>query len=151
MKILLVNKYHYVKGGSETYYFGLADLLTKLGHEVIYFAMADENNFPCEQEKFFVSNVDFNGKISKIQKVKAGFRVLYSFEAQKNIATLIEQEKPDVVHINLVHRHITLSIIRTIKKYNIPIVYTVHDLNCVCPNHEMLVNGKVCELCLKGN
>ena len=24
MKILLVNKYHYVKGGSETYYFGLA-------------------------------------------------------------------------------------------------------------------------------
>ena len=41
MKILLVNKYHYVKGGSETYYFGLADLLTKLGHEVIYFSMAD--------------------------------------------------------------------------------------------------------------
>ena len=38
MKILLVNKYHYVKGGSETYYFGLADLLTKLGHEVIYFS-----------------------------------------------------------------------------------------------------------------
>lgn len=37
MKVLLVNKYHYVKGGSETYYFGLADLLTKLGHEVIYF------------------------------------------------------------------------------------------------------------------
>ena len=54
------------------------------------------------------------------------------------------------MHINLVHRHITLSIIRAIKKYNIPIVYTVHDLNCVCPNHEMLVNGKVCELCLKG-
>ena len=47
MKILLVNKYHYVKGGSETYYFGLADLLTKLGHEVIYFSMADINNKPC--------------------------------------------------------------------------------------------------------
>ena len=54
MKILLVNKYHYVKGGSETYYFGLADLLTKLGHEVIYFSMADINNKPCEQEKYFV-------------------------------------------------------------------------------------------------
>ena len=51
MKILLVNKYHYVKGGSETDYFGLADLLTKLGHEVIYFSMADINNKPCEQEK----------------------------------------------------------------------------------------------------
>lgn len=150
MKILLVNKYHYVKGGSETYYFGLADLLTRLGHQVIYFAMADENNHPCKEEDFFVSNVDFNGKTSKIQKVKAGFRVLYSFEAKKKISALIEQEKPDIVHINLVHRHITLSIINAVKKYNIPIVYTVHDLNCVCPNHEMLVNGKVCELCLTG-
>ena len=150
MKILLVNKYHYVKGGSETYYFGLANLLTKLGHEVIFFAMADKNNHPCKDEQFFVSNVDFNGKTSKMQKIKAGFRVLYSFEAKKSISALIEKEKPDIVHINLVHRHITLSIIRAIKKYNIPIVYTVHDLNCVCPNHEMLVNGKVCELCLKG-
>ena len=150
MKILLVNKYHYVKGGSETYYFGLANLLTKLGHEVIFFAMADKNNHPCKDEQFFVSNVDFNGKTYKMQKVKAGFRVLYSFEAKKSISALIEKEKPDIVHINLVHRHITLSIIRAIKKYNIPIVYTVHDLNCVCPNHEMLVNGKVCELCLKG-
>ena len=44
MKILLVNKYHYVKGGSETYYFGLAKLLTELGHDVIYFAMADSHN-----------------------------------------------------------------------------------------------------------
>lgn len=150
MKILLVNKYHYVKGGSETYYFGLANLLTKLGHEVIFFAMTDKNNHPCKDEQFFVSNVDFNGKTSKMQKIKAGFRVLYSFEAKKSISALIEKEKPDIVHINLVHRHITLSIIRAIKKYNIPIVYTVHDLNCVCPNHEMLVNGKVCELCLKG-
>lgn len=150
MKILLVNKYHYVKGGSETYYFGLGNLLTKLGHEVIYFSMADENNHPCKEEGFFVSNVDFNGKTSIFHKVKAGFRVLYSFEAQKNISALIEQEKPDIVHINLVHRHLTLSIINEIKKYNIPIVYTVHDLNCVCPNHEMLVNGKVCELCLTG-
>lgn len=150
MKILLVNKYHYVKGGSETYYFGLAKLLTELGHDVIYFAMADSHNKSCEQEKYFVSNVDFNGNISKLQKVKAGFRVLYSFEAKKNISLLIETEHPDIVHINLVHRHITLSIVRAIKKYNIPIVFTIHDLNCVCPNHEMLVNGKVCEKCLHG-
>ena len=91
MKILLVNKYHYVKGGSETYYFGLANLLTKLGHEVIFFAMADKNNHPCKDEQFFVSNVDFNGKTSKMQKVKAGFRVLYSFEAKKSISALIEK------------------------------------------------------------
>ena len=43
MKVLLVNKFHYRKGGSETYYFTLAAALQKKGHEVIFFAMQDEN------------------------------------------------------------------------------------------------------------
>ena len=60
MKILLVNKFHYVKGGSETYYFGLGDLLRRHGHEVIYFSMQDPKNQPCDQAQYFVKNVDFN-------------------------------------------------------------------------------------------
>ncbi|MGN0450345.1 MAG: glycosyltransferase [Ruminococcus sp.] len=148
MKILLVNKYHYVKGGSETYHFGLAKLLESHGHEVIYFSMADEKNYPCEQEKYFVSNVDFNGHLSAFAKLKAGFHALYCFDAKKKISRLIEDEKPDIVHINLAHRHITLSIVDAIKKYNIPIVFTAHDLNCVCPSHTMLSNGKVCDRCV---
>ena len=151
MKILLVNKYHYIKGGSETYYFGLADMLRQSGHEVIFFAMEDKQNLPCRQEAFFVSNVDFNGRISALQKVKAAFRVLYSFEAKKKITRLIQQEKPDVVHVNLVHRHLTLSIVRAVRKLGLPIVYTVHDLNAICPNHEMLVQGRICEKCLHGH
>ena len=53
MKILLVNKFHYRKGGSETYYFTLANALKDKGHEVIFFAMKDEKNIPCEQEKYY--------------------------------------------------------------------------------------------------
>lgn len=151
MKILLVNKYHYIKGGSETYYFGLADILQRCGHEVIFFAMQDEQNVPCAQEEHFVSNVDFNGNTSVFQKMKGAGRVLYSFEAQKKITDLIVKEKPDIVHINLVHRHLTLSIVRAIRKLGVPIVYTVHDLNAVCPNHEMLSQGCICEKCLHGH
>ena len=54
MKILLVNKYFNMHGGSETYFFGLADLLRQAGHEVIFFAMQDETNLPCEQSAHFV-------------------------------------------------------------------------------------------------
>lgn len=36
MKVLLVNKFHYMKGGSERYYFTLAETFQKLGHEVIH-------------------------------------------------------------------------------------------------------------------
>ena len=44
MKILLVNKYLYRKGGAETYFIKLGEYLKSLGNEVEYFGMADERN-----------------------------------------------------------------------------------------------------------
>ena len=151
MKILLVNKYHYVRGGSETYYFGLAQLLQEAGHKVIFFSMQDEKNRPCEQSEYFVSNVEFNGNLSVMQKVKAAMRMVYSLEAKKKISALLEKEKPDIIHIKLFHRVMTASIVDVAKKYRIPVVFTMHDLNCICPNHTMLDHGKICEACLHGN
>lgn len=151
MKVLLVNKYHYVRGGSETYYFGLAELLRNAGHEVIFFAMEDERNVPCEQSKYFVSNVEFNGNLSVKQKVSAALRMVYSLEAKKKFDKLLTAEKPDVIHINLFHRVLTASIVDVAKKHRIPVVFTMHDLNCICPNHTMLDHGKICEDCLRGN
>lgn len=115
MKILLVNKYFNMHGGSETYFFGLADLLRQAGHEVIFFAMQDEKNLPCEQSAYFVSNVEFNGELTAAQKLKAAFRMVYSFEAKKKISALIEKEKPDIIHINLFHRVLTASIVDAAK------------------------------------
>ena len=45
MKVLLVNKFHYMKGGAESYYFTLADIFKKQGHEVIFFSMKHEKNY----------------------------------------------------------------------------------------------------------
>ncbi|MFR9005908.1 MAG: hypothetical protein ACLVKA_05885 [Collinsella aerofaciens] len=71
MKIILVNKFHYLKGGSETYYFGLAEGLKAAGHEVHFFAMEGDNNLPCEDADLFVSAKDYNGPSSLTQKVSA--------------------------------------------------------------------------------
>lgn len=151
MKILLVNKFHNVKGGSETYYFGLGDMLKKAGHEVIYFSMKDENNVPCEQEKYFVSNVDFNAPMGKWQLIKASFKMLYSFEAKKKFDKLLNDEKPDIIHLNIFQSQLTGSIVDVAKRHKIPIVYTAHDLKSVCPNYQMMNNGKICEKCINGN
>ena len=83
MKILLVNKFHYIKGGSETYYLGLGRLLEEKGHEVIYFSMKDERNLPCRQERYFTENVEFNGNLSKAQMLHTGIKILYSREAKR--------------------------------------------------------------------
>ena len=42
MRILLVNKYFYRKGGAETYFFALAEGLRALGHEVAFFSMQQD-------------------------------------------------------------------------------------------------------------
>lgn len=153
MKILLVNKFHYRKGGSETYYFTLADALKNRGHEVVFFAMQDEkNNIPCKQDKYFVSNVSMHGNIKS--KLNMVLHILYSKEAYRNMGKLLEAENPDLVILNLVHKQITLSIIDAIKEYNykIPIFWTMHDLIAICPAYTMLdYAGNICEKCSHGN
>jgi glycosyltransferase involved in cell wall biosynthesis len=150
LKILLINKFHYLKGGSETYYFALAKALQSKGHEVIFFSMEDPQNVACDQSRFFVKNVDYNTK-SIPKAIRSGLKLIYSREAKTRLKALIEAEKPDVAHLNLVHRQITLSIIGVLNRYSIPIVFTMHDLICVCPSYTMLSQGKICENCLKGN
>lgn len=150
MKILLVNKFHYIKGGSETYYFGLGELLEKSGHDVIYFSMKDDKNKPCPQEKYFVENVDFNAHMGKFKLMKTALKMLYSREAKKKFKKLILDEKPDIIHLNIFQSQLTGSIVDVAHKYRIPIVYTAHDLKSVCPNYQMLNHGEVCEKCLHG-
>lgn len=152
MKVLLVNKFHYKKGGSETYYFTLADSLKKAGHEVIFFAMKDEKNIPCDQEKYFVSNASKAGGIKS--KLNMVLHIAYSKEAYKKMMELLKDENPDLVILNLVHKQITCSIIDAIKDYNpnIKIIWTMHDLITVCPSYTMLDGkGSICEKCLDGN
>lgn len=151
MKILLVNKFHNVKGGSETYYFGLGELLKAKGHEVIYFSMKDEKNQECKEEKYFVEKVDFNEPMGKGKLIKTAFKMLYSFEAKKKFEKLILDEKPDVIHLNIFQSQLTGSIVDVAKKYKIPMVYTAHDLKSVCPNYQMMNHGEVCEKCINGN
>lgn len=150
MKVLLVNKFHYIKGGSETYYFGLGELLEKSGCEVVYFSMKDEKNRPCEQEQYFVDKVDFNAPMSAVRTIKTALKMLYSFEAKKKFEKLVQDTKPDIIHLNIFQSQLTCSILDVAKKYHIPIVYTAHDLKSICPNYQMLNHGKVCEKCLHG-
>lgn len=153
MKVLLVNKFHYRKGGSETYYLTLAEALRARGHEVIFFAMKDEEkNLPCDQEQYFVSNASVHGGIKS--KLNMVLHMNYSKEAYRNMMQLLNVEKPDLVILNLVHKQITLSILDAIKEYDakLPVFWTVHDLIMVCPSYSMRDgSGNICEKCLGGD
>jgi glycosyltransferase involved in cell wall biosynthesis len=151
MRILLVNKYFYRKGGAETYFFALAEGLKALGHEVAFFSMRHPSNEPSRWSKYFVSEKDYVGKVSAFKQVQEAATLIYSFEAKRKFEALLEEFKPDVIHMNNVHRQLTLSILDApyLKKHHVPVVYTAHDYILVCPAYTMVNgHGEVCDACL---
>lgn len=147
MKVLMVNKFFYIKGGSETYYFALKKLLQEKGHEVIDFSMEDALNFPSPYTDYFVENVEYNGRTSLVDKIKLSSRILYSFEAKKKLEALIRKTKPDIAHLHIFQHQMSPSILAVLQKYKIPVVYTAHDLKMLCLNYKMLNATGICEKC----
>ena len=60
MKILLVNKFLYPRGGAESYMLGIGKKLEQLGHEVQYFGMFDEKNTVKNEIGEYTGNMDFH-------------------------------------------------------------------------------------------
>lgn len=151
MKILMVNKYYFIKGGSERYLFDLKQLLELKGHQVIPFAMVDEQNFPSEYENYFVDHVDYNAPVS-LKTLRNTGRLIYSFHARKKIEALIEVTRPDVAHLHMIDHQISPSILHSLRKYDIPALQTVHQYKLVCPNYRFYIEHKneICERCMGG-
>lgn len=154
MRVILVNKFHWPKGGSETYHFALAEGLRARGHAVHFFSMEDERNLPCGDADLFVPNRDYGGHGSPAAKASAALSLAYSREARRRFQALCERVRPDVVHMSLVHRQITLSILDApyLREHRVPVVWTAHDYIAVCPGYLMLDgSGAVCDECLGGS
>lgn len=152
MRILLVNKFHYRKGGAETYYLTVGSELERMGHEVAYFSMRHPDNLPCRWDKYFVTQREYNNVKSPLKAARDGMALIYSPEAKRNFQALCEEFRPDVVHLNNVHRQITLSILDApyLRENKVPVFYTAHDYVTVCPGYLMLDgDGRVCDACLE--
>lgn len=156
MKILLVNKYLYPKGGAETYVLKLGEILRSRGHEVQYFGLENEKNTDGNCVGAYVADMDFSAGMLK--NLHAPFRIIYNSQARGQIRAVLEDFQPDVLHLNNIQFHLTPSIILEAEKYRretgrkLRIVYTAHDYQLICPSHGLFdSNIEICEKCLGGN
>jgi len=151
MKILMVNKFLYPRGGAETYMLKIGDYLARLGHEVEYFGMYDDKNTVGNAAGQYTGNMDFHS--GSLSRLTYPFRILYSLEARKKIGKVLDTFKPDVVHMNNINFQLTPSIIDAIHARGIPVVQTVHDYQMICPNHLLynLQEKKICQRCVQGS
>ncbi len=153
MKVLIINKFLYPNGGSETYIFKLGEVLTAHGHEVQYFGMEHEGRCVGNAVNSYTSDMNFHGG-SKLKKLTYPFKTIYSSEARKKIRLVLEDFQPDVCHLNNFNYQLTPSVILEIRKWEkkakkkVKLVFTAHDYQLVCPNH-MMRNPNTQENCEK--
>ena len=149
MKILMVNKFLYYKGGAESYALKIGEELEKNGHEVQYFGMDSDKNIKKNNLNLYTSEMDFHSKSMK--RLKYPFKIIYSFEAKRKIKKIIEDFKPDIIHLNNINFQLTPSIIEQAYKMKVPVIQTVHDYQMICPNHLLYNEKGICEKCIRGS
>lgn len=158
MKVLMINKFLFPNGGSETYIFKLGEYLQNQGHEVQYFGMEHNGRCVGNRVNAYTSDMDFHGG-SKFAKLTYPIKTIYSSEARKKIRQVLDDFQPDVCHLNNFNYQLTPSIILEIKKWErqtghkCKIVFTAHDYQLICPNH--MLNNPIthenCEKCVGGH
>lgn len=89
MKILMINKFLYPNGGSETYIFKLGEHLISQGHEVQYFGMEHEGRCVGNNVNEYTSDMDFHGG-GKLSKLTYPIKTIYSSEARKKIRKVLD-------------------------------------------------------------
>lgn len=157
MKILIINKFLYQNGGSETYIFKIGKKLQEMGNEVQYFGMEHEKRVVGNHAESYTGNIDFH--TGKLKKIFYPFKIIYSLEARKKIAAVLVDFQPDIIHLNNFNFQLTPSILYEIRSFEkrtkkkIRIVYTAHDSQLVCPNHLMQnpITKERCKKCLEGS
>lgn len=151
MKILQINKFFYLKGGSEKYLFLLSKYLEDFGHSVIHFSMDDQENSPSTTSDFFVSPF-WSSKQSLFPQwlFHDPFRPLYCLEAKRKIKQLIIKEKPDIAHIHNISFYLSGSILSALKEMAVPFVWTLHDYSLIAPNFTMSCSDFECPHLIPG-
>ncbi len=143
MKILLTNKFYYRRGGDCIYMLNLEKLLKAHGHEVAVFAMAYPENLDTPWKKYFPKNMS---------KLMAFTRPFGSHEVKSTFKKLLDDFKPDVVHLNNVHTQLSPVMAELAHQWGIKVVWTLHDYKLLCPRYDCLKNGNtICETCFKGD
>lgn len=150
MKILQINKYYFQKGGAETVFFNTIAVLEENGHKVIPFAIENDKNKTTQYADYFVDYPELS-ESDIWTKIKSIPSFIYNREAARQLEKLILAEKPDIAHIHLLFNSLSVSILPVLKKYNIPIVMSIHDYRLLCPAYTFR-NGKgeICEQCKDG-
>ena len=127
MRIIVIhNRYRY-QGGEDAVFHAEVRLLLERGHEVHELIFSNKN-IPDSFDKYL-----------------QGIRGLYNVSSALTLQKLIKEYKPDLIHVHNFFPLASPSVFYTAKKFNIPVVVTLHNFRLVCPSGTLYHNGSIYE------
>ena len=143
MRILLVNKFYYRRGGDCVCLLNTEQLLKVHGHEVAVFAMDYPENLSTSWQRYFPQDMS---------RLMAFTRPFGSREVRRNFNALLDDFRPNVVHLNNIHTQLSPVIAELAHQRGIRVVWTLHDYKLLCPRYDCLRDGReICEECFNGD
>lgn len=128
-RVLVVHNRYKVPGGEDAVAQTEIELLRRRGHEV---------------EVYWRDNHEIDAR-PRLAVVRDSF---WAPRAERDVATLLADFRPDVVHVHNLFPLISPSIFRSARAAGVPVVATLHNFRLLCPQAMFLRDGRVCEDCL---
>jgi glycosyltransferase involved in cell wall biosynthesis len=135
VKIALVHNTYLIQGGEDVVFWQERDLLRTAGHEVIEY-----QKFNSEMQQY-----------STAQRLTLIGRTVWSKDSHREFSELLQQHRPDIVHVHNTFPLISPSILWACHEQNVPVVHTLHNYRLFCPGANFIRDGKPCEDCTHGS
>ncbi len=148
-RVLQVDKFLHPQGGAPAYMFGLAELQRAAGLDVEFFSMADERNVPARYSDSFAPHLQLSpfprGLGERSRTLSA---MIWSRPARRAIEQVLDDFRPDVVHVHNVYHQLSPSILWAARAAGVPVVMTVHDAKLVCASYNLFDGHAACDVCV---
>jgi glycosyltransferase involved in cell wall biosynthesis len=131
MRILLVHNLYKQPGGENVVFDSEGQLLSKYGH--------------------FVERLIFDNSTIKTfaDRILSGLKVIYNPASAKRLKEKIHHFRPDIIHVHNFIPLVSPSVFFVAKKFNIPIILTLHNYRLICPSATLVYKGKIYERSIK--
>ena len=132
MKIIVVHNFYQQPGGEDVVVAAETSLLEKNGHTV---------------NRYLRSN-DEVAAMTGAKRVLLVKDMIHSARSKLDLARLLRDTKPDVVHVHNTFMRISPSIFEACRDAAVPTVHTLHNYRLLCPGWSLSRDGAICEECL---
>lgn len=129
MRILVGHNFYQQPGGEDDVFAAETAMLQDFGHSVVCYSQ-------------------HNDAIRNMSGVVAGFKTIWNRDTYRDLAGLLEKDRPDVCHFHNTFPLISPSAFYAAADRKVPVVLTLHNYRLLCPAAVMLRDGKICEECV---